>query len=128
MIRYLRLAALLLVAVLLFGQHRGRTGAVPPAMNTPPPFKDVVVTFGGVVKKITKKELLLDLDESHELMTFRLNKETKYSSDGAEAKRTSIDLEIHVVVDAQQDTDSKLKALLVKAGQESKPAAAPAAK
>jgi len=111
---------LLLVPSILLGQHGRRS--IPPT-NIPPPFQDVVVTFSGVVKKITKKELLLDLDESHELMTFRLNKETKYTDDGAEVKRTSIDLEVHVVVDAKQDADSKLKALLVKAGPEPKPAA-----
>lgn len=124
---FARLLLLLLIPVMIFGQHR-RSGTLPPAMNTPPAFKDAVVTFGGVVKKLTKKELLLDLDEGHELMTFRVNKDTKFHNDGAEVKRTAIDLEAHVNVDAMQDADSKFKAVLVKAGKEATPEAKPEAK
>jgi hypothetical protein len=119
-----RLAILLLVPVMLFGQHRGaRGGSGAKTLNTQPDFKDVVVTFGGVLKNVTKKEITLSLDESHEIMTFRRTKETTFTNAGTEVKVTAIDLETHVTVDAKQDTDSKLKAMAVKAGEEAKPPA-----
>ena len=127
----LRCAVLLLVPVMMFGQHRsGRSGSVPPPPSASPDFKDVVATFAGVLKNVTKKEITIDLDESHEIMTFRRNKETKFTSDGAEVKASGIDLESHVIVDAKQDPDSKLRAVAVKAGEQPKagPDARPAAK
>ena len=118
-----RWAILLLVPVMLFGQHRGgRSGSVPPPPSASPDFKDVVATFSGVLKNVTKKEITIDLDESHEIMTFRRNKETKFTSDGTAVKASGIDLESHVNVDAKQDPDSKLRAVAVKAGQEARAA------
>jgi hypothetical protein len=118
-----RWAILLLVPVMLFGQHRsGRSGSVPPPPSASPDFKDVVATFAGVLKNVSKKEITIEVDESHEIMTFRRNKETKFASDGAEVKASGIDLESHVTVDAKQDPDSKLRAVAVKAGGEAKAA------
>ncbi len=117
-----RLSLLVLVPVMMLGQHRGRSGTVPPPPSASPDFKDVVATFAGVLKNVTKKEITIDLDESHEIMTFRRNKETKFSSDGADVKASGIDLESHVVVDAKQDPDSKLRAVAVKAGPDARPA------
>jgi hypothetical protein len=118
----LRWAILLMAPVLLFGQHRGHGSSVPPPPTASPDFKDVVATFEGVLKNLTKKEITLDLDDSHELMSFRRTKETKFSDNGTEVKATLIDLETHVVIDAKQDPDSKLRAVAVKAGKEAKPA------
>jgi hypothetical protein len=113
------LVILLMVAMVLFGQHRGgRSGSVPPPPSATPDFKDVVATFAGVLKNVTKKEITIDLDEGHEIMTFRRSKVTKFTSDGAEVKASGIDLESHVRVDAKQDPDSKLRAVMVKAGQD----------
>ncbi len=116
----LRWAILLLVPAILFGQHRGRGSSVPPPPTASPDFKDVVATFEGVLKNITKKEITLDLDDSHELMTFRRTKETKFTDNGTTVKAALIDLETHVAVDAKQDPDSKLRAVAVKAGKEPK--------
>ena len=118
-----RWALLLLVPVMVFGQHRGRSGSVPPPPSASPDFKDVVATFAGVLKNVTKKEITIDLDESHEIMTFRRNKETKFTDGENEVKASGIDLESHVMVDAKQDPDSKLRAVAVKASQEVKKAA-----
>jgi hypothetical protein len=118
----LRWAVLLLVPMMMFGQHRGRSGSVPPPPSASPDFKDVVATFAGVLKNVTKKEITIDLDESHEIMTFRRTKETKFTSDGVEVKASGIDLESHVTVDAKQDPDSKLRAVAVKAGPDARPA------
>jgi hypothetical protein len=119
----LRWAVLLLVPVMMFGQHRGRSGSVPPPPSASPDFKDVVATFAGVLKNVTKKEITIDVDESHEIMTFRRTKETKFTSDGAEVKASGIDLESHITVDAKQDPDSKLRAVAVKTGPDARPAA-----
>jgi hypothetical protein len=116
--QYAPLVILLLVPVMLFGQRRGGRGSVPPAPSTQPAFKDLVVTFEGVLKNVTKKEITLDIDEKHELVTFRRTKETKFTESGAEVK--AIDLETHVTVEAKQDTDAKLKAVAVRAGQDVK--------
>ena len=118
----MRWAIFLLVPAMMFGQHRGRSSSVPPPPSASPEFKDVVATFGGVLKNLSKKEITLDLDDSHELMTFRRTKETKFSDNGTEVKATLIDLETHVVIDAKEDPDSKLRAVAVKAGKEGKPA------
>jgi hypothetical protein len=118
-----RWAILLLVPAVMFAQHRsGRSNSMPPGPSASPDFKDVVATFGGVLKNMTKKEITLDLDDSHELMTFRRTKETKFTNDGAQVKATLIDLEMHVTIDAKQDPDSKLRAVAVRAGKEPKPA------
>jgi hypothetical protein len=115
---------LLLVPVMMFGQYRNRhSGSVPAPPSASPDFKDVVATFAGVLKNVSKKEITIDLDESHEIMTFRRTKETKFTDGESEVKATSIDLESHVIVDAKQDPDSKLRAVAVKAGQEVKKAA-----
>jgi hypothetical protein len=115
-------AILLLLPAMMLGQHRGRSNSLPAPPTASPEFKDVVATFGGVLKNLTKKEITLDLDDSHELMTFRRTKETKFSDNGTEVKATLIDLETHVVVDAKEDPDSKLRAVAVKAGKEPKAA------
>ncbi|MGD0300516.1 MAG: hypothetical protein ABSE86_25815 [Bryobacteraceae bacterium] len=115
---------LLLVPAVLFGQYRDRRGgSIPPPPSATPAFKDVVATFAGVLKNVSKKEITIDLDESHELMTFRRTKETKFTDGENEVKATSLDLESHVIVDAKQDPDSKLRAVVVKVGQEVKKAA-----
>jgi hypothetical protein len=116
----LKWAILLLVPAMLLGQHRGHSSSVPPPPSASPDFKDVVATFGGVLKNLSKKEITLDLDDSHELMTFRRTKETKFSDNGTEVKATLIDLETHVTIDAKQDPDSKLRAVAVKAGKDPK--------
>ena len=119
----LRWTILLLVPVMLFGQHRGGRGSsVPPPPSASPDFKDVVATFAGVLKNVSKKEITLELDDSHEIMTFRRTKETKFTDGGTEVKATALDLESHVSVDAKQDPDSKLRAVAVKAGQDAKAA------
>jgi hypothetical protein len=51
------------------------------------------------------------------------SKETKFTEKGVEVKASAFDLETHVTVDGKQDTDSKLKAVAVKAGEEAKPRA-----
>jgi hypothetical protein len=108
---------------MMYGQHRGGRGAIPPAQPNQPVFKDLIVTFQGVLKNSTKKEIIVELDENHQLMTFRRTKDTKFTEKGIEVKATTIDLETHVTVDAQQETDSKFKAVTVYSAEQVKPQA-----
>ena len=106
---------LLLVPVMVIGQRRDGRGPVPPPPSATPSFQDLIVKFDGHVKSISKKEILIDLDDKHELVAFLRTKETKFMQDGAEVKGTAIDLETHVTVEAKQDAHSRLKAVTVRA-------------
>jgi hypothetical protein len=112
------LVVLVLAAGVVLAQHRGaRNPAVPPPSATPE-FKDLVVKFVGALKNISKKEIIIETDETHEIMTFRRTKDTKFTEDGAEVKATKLDLESHVTVEAKQDPDSKLRAVAVRVTHE----------
>jgi hypothetical protein len=114
------LVIVLVVAGIAHGQRRGGRGPVPQPPANPPAFKDLIVTFQGVLKNSTRKEIIIELDENRQLMTFRRTKETKFTEGGVELKATAIDLESHVTVDAKQDTDTKFRAVAVRAGEEGK--------
>ena len=102
----------------LDAQMRGRRGGGASAAPAhPEAFKGVVVTFRGQLKKLTKKEIIIESDEgNHELVTFRRNKATKFLENAAEIKPTLIDLETVVTVDASEDVDLKLMAVSVSVG------------
>jgi hypothetical protein len=117
------LVILVLGAGVVFAQHRGtRSPGVPPP-SAAPEFKDLVVKFVGALKNITKKEITIETDETHEIMMFRRAKDTKFTEDGTEVKATKLDLESHVTVEAKQDPDSKLRAVAVRTEHEQQPSA-----
>jgi hypothetical protein len=124
--RYSGTAACALVTLILAaprilpGQMRGRRGTSSGATPHPEAFKGVVVTFQGKLKKLTKKEIIIDLVDSHELMTFRRNKTTKFLDNDAEIKPGAIDFESLVTVDASEDVDLKLMAVSVSVGARKK--------
>jgi hypothetical protein len=107
------LAVALSLVAGLDGQMRGRRGG---SSGTPHPeaFKGVLVTFHGTLKKLTKKEIMIESDDDHhELLTFRRNNSTKFIKDDAEIKPTDIDFETLVAIDATEDSDLKLMAVSV---------------
>ncbi|MGA2597512.1 MAG: hypothetical protein ABSH09_11050 [Bryobacteraceae bacterium] len=110
----LSLFAILLACLLCLSTNaqyaRGRRGTT--ATSGPQPIKGVVVTLHGAVKKLTKNEILIQSD-GDELVTLRCSKKTKYSDADGEIKRTAIDLESKVTIDASEDNDLKLLALTV---------------
>lgn len=111
------LALLLLIPSALDGQTRGRRGTSSNGTPHPEAFKGVVVTFQGKLKKLTKKEIIIEsTEENHELLTFRRNKATKFLDKDAEIKPGAIDFETVVTVDASEDTDLKLMAVSVSVG------------
>ena len=93
-------------------QYRGRRPAA--GTSTPLPLKGLTVTFHGVVKKITKKELMIESDENNQLLTLRCSGKTKFHNDDGVLKWSDIDLESRVSVEASEDNDLKLMALNVK--------------
>jgi len=96
---------------------RGRRGGTSAAPAHPEAFKGVVVTFHGQLKKLAKKEIIIESSEdNHELLTFRRNKATKFLENDAEIKPALIDLEAVVTVEASEDVDLKLMAVNVIVG------------
>jgi hypothetical protein len=112
---------LLLIPVALPGQMRGRRGVSPAH---PEAFKGIVVTFHGTLRKLSKKEIIIEsAGENRELVTFRRNRTTKFLENDAEIKPTNIDLETVVTVDATEDVDLQLMAVSVIVGTSKKPQA-----
>ena len=73
-----------------------------------------MVTFHGALKKLTKKEILIQSDEN-QLMTIRCSGKTKFlDKDNKKIKPSDIDLETVVSIDASEDLDSKLMAINVR--------------
>lgn len=96
------------------GMAGGRTGRGARSTVTAPPIKGVVISFTGKVKEIAKKQILIQGDNG-QLVTLRRNSKTQFVSGGQAIKPTDIDLESTVTVDAGEDNDLKLVAILVKA-------------
>ena len=108
-----KLAAISLVCLLpalLHGQRRRS-----PANNkaAPQPYKGLVVTFHGVLKKLTKKEILLESDEN-QLLRMRCSRKTTFRDQDGEIKPSDIDVDSRVSVDASEDVDLKLMAISVR--------------
>ena len=109
--------ALVLLAPSSLDAQRGRRGRSSTATTHPEAFKGIIVTFHGTLKKITKKEILVESGEdNHELLTFRRNKATKFLDKDTEIKPGAIDLESEVTVNASEDVDLQLMAVSVSAG------------
>jgi hypothetical protein len=109
------LALSLLLGSIVYGQYRGRRGggsSTPTARASG--IQGLIVTFHGTLKKLTKKEILIESDES-QLMTIRISGKTKFlDKDSKAIKPTDIDLETVVSIDASEDLDTKLMAVNVR--------------
>lgn len=130
MARHLVYAIVALIALspaFLNGQTRGRRGSSSRVPTHPEAYKGVVITFHGALKKLTKKELIIESADNHELLTFRRNKNTKFLNGDVEIKPTDVDLESQVTIDASEDVDLKLMAMSINVtpakndGNETKP-------
>ena len=104
----------LLCASLGSGQRISRRAAAGAPATSPNlgAHKGLVVTLHGSLRKLTKKEMLIETDE-HQLETIRLNKATKYLEGGKEVKRYDIDLDSVVTANVSQDVDLKFVAVSV---------------
>jgi hypothetical protein len=106
--KFAAVALMVLLLPLLQGQHRA-----PGAYSRAGAYKGVVVTFHGALKKLTKKEILIESDEN-QLLTMRCSRKTKFHDQDGEIKPSDIDLESRVSVDASEDVDLKLMAINVR--------------
>ncbi len=97
----------------LSAQYRARRGPAPTSPASAGAYKGLIVSFHGAVKKLTKKELLLQSDED-QLITLRCTKQTKFFNGEKQIKRSDIDLDTPVTVDASEDTDLKMMAVAIK--------------
>lgn len=105
-------AILVLLGVPLASAQYPRARRTVSAGSAPQPYKGLVVTFHGVLKKLTKKEMLLQSDDN-QLLTIRCSRKTKFRDDDGDIKPTEVDLESPVRVDATEGTDLKLEAINV---------------
>jgi hypothetical protein len=103
----------LLLAGIAHGQYRGRRGPATPTARAGG-IQGLVVTFHGALKKLTKKEILIQSDDN-QLMTLRCSGKTKFlDKDNKKIKPSDIDLDTIVSIDASEDLDSKLMAINVR--------------
>ena len=116
MATYFSRAALLLLVLsgMCLGQGRysrtrGSSSRNPPTNSA---IKDLTGTFHGVLKQISKKELVI-LTPEDQTVVIRLSKGTKFLKSGREVKASNLDLDTPVAVDVNQDIDLKPIALSV---------------
>ena len=96
------------------GQKMSRRSAAGTPATSPNlgAHKGLVVTLHGSLRKLSKKEMLIETEE-HQLETIRLNKATRYIEGGKEVKRYDIDLDSVVTINVSQDVDLKFLAISV---------------
>jgi len=112
------LAILTVLLALLAPQIGAQYVRRRPATITPGPYTGPPVTFNGVLKSMTKKQLIVDLDQTdpesaQESMTFRFSKKTKFMKGDQAIKPTDIAMGTHISLDATRDGDQKLSAVNV---------------
>jgi hypothetical protein len=89
-----------------------------PGLATPGPYGGPPVTFNGVLKSITKKQLIVDLDQTdpesaQQSLTFRFSKKTKFMKGDQAIKPADIAMGTHISLDATRDGDQKFSAVNV---------------
>ena len=95
--------------------ERGRGGSTtgrgtPKDPNVP---KGIYATSHGVVKSISKSELMMAMDDEHE-MKFRITRKTKFvSGDKQEIKASAIESGQAVAVDAETALDGSFQAVRI---------------
>ena len=126
-LEHMKLAALVALSLMVLGplaipaQYRRRgvynnnNGAVMPG-----PVADVSIDVQGVLKGLSKKELLVETGEDHTISLRRTSK-TKFFREDKQVKADDVALEEKVSVEVAQDKDAKLMAVMVKLGAPGKP-------
>lgn len=111
-----------LTAAILFPPHAEaqRGGRAPGSTVIAAPMKGVVVTAHGKLKEITKKQIVLGFDDGA-LTFFRRTSKTKFVENDQPLKEYEFELESVVTVEAGEDYDLKLVALVVKMDKRAPP-------
>jgi hypothetical protein len=105
------------------GQYTRRVRTGTSTANAGP-YAGPAATLHGTLKSLTKKEIIIDVDPDQSL-TVRLTKKTRFQKDGQPIKPSDIAIGTTVALDAKQDPDLKLSALLVTIAPPGAPGTAP---
>lgn len=119
---FVALSVILLCPFALTAQYRRRGVYSNNGAATPDPVSGVSVNVQGVLKGLSKKELLVETGEDHTISLRRTSK-TKFFREDKQVKADDVALEERVSVEVAQDKDAKLMALTVKLGALEKPEA-----
>lgn len=115
------LSLILLAPFALTAQYRRRMIYDNNGAVTPDPGTNVTVNVQGVLKGLSKNEILVETDQEHTISLRRTSK-TKFLREDKEVKADNVSLDEKVNVDVAQDKDAKLMAVVVKLGPPEKPA------
>ncbi len=115
------LSLILLAPFALTAQYRRRMIYDNNGAVTPDPGTNVTVNVQGVLKGLSKNEILVESDQEHTISLHRTSK-TKFLREDKEVKADNVSLDEKVNVDVAQDKDAKLMAVVVKLGPPEKPA------
>jgi len=91
------------------GVYRSRRG-VAPGTPVPPAYKGVAGSFHGILKELTKKEIMIETDDN-QTVSIRRSGKTKFLKGNQSIKASDIDIETLVTVDATEEADLKLTAI-----------------
>jgi len=106
------MSLLLLCPLGLTAQGRRRSVYGMPGDVTPGAVTGVTINIDGVLKGLSKKEILIATDDEHTTSLRRTSK-TKFLRGNKEVKADDAALEGNVSVEAAEDKDSKLMAVVV---------------
>jgi hypothetical protein len=106
----------LLLASLVFAQgvYRSRRGLSRGTPN-PQAYKGVAGSFHGMLKELTKKEIMIET-EDEQTVSIHVSGKTKFLKGGQPIKPADIDLETPVTIDASEDAGLTLTAVSVTVG------------
>ncbi|MGD0001044.1 MAG: hypothetical protein ABSE21_13195 [Bryobacteraceae bacterium] len=114
------LSLMVLCPLALSAQYRRRGMYNNNGAVTPDPVSGVTVNVKGVLKGLSKKELLVETDADHTVSLRRTSK-TKFLREDKPVKADDVALEEKVDIEVAPDKDAKLMAVMVKLGAPEKP-------
>ena len=117
---FVALSLMVLCTLALSAQYRRRGVYNNNGAVTPDPVSGVTVNVKGVLKGLSKKELLVETDADHTVSLRRTSK-TKFLREDKPVKADDVALEEKVDVEVAPDKDAKLMAVMVKLGAPEKP-------
>jgi hypothetical protein len=117
---FFALSLLVVCPLVLSAQYRRRGMYNNNGAVTPDPVSGVTVNVKGVLKGLSKNELLVETDADHTVSLRRTSK-TKFLREDKPVKANDVALEEKVDVEVAPDKDAKLMAVMVKLGAPEKP-------
>jgi len=117
---FVALSLLVVCPLVLSAQYRRRGMYNNNGAVTPDPVSGVTVNVKGVLKGLSKNELLVETDADHTVSLRRTSK-TKFLREDKPVKANDVALEEKVDVEVAPDKDAKLMAVMVKLGAPEKP-------